>query len=134
MQRTARRSKRPRLPEQFPSSASVEYISVTREDNGRITKKQVFEKAKFDTRPAIDARRAVNARAAFDAVTNFDGPFPPPDVDSPQDIADGPTEPGHGAMSRAVSVSVVFFHHANNYSFRIGQALQMDPASPGVPQ
>ena len=44
MPRQPRRSKRP-LVEEHPSSVSVEYISIRREGNGRISKKRIIEKA-----------------------------------------------------------------------------------------
>ena len=120
--------------EQFPSSASVEYISITQGENGYINKKQIVKKTKFNVRLVFDPHPTFNMRPAFNPVLNSDSFSPPPNVNSLQDITDRSMEPKGGAVSCTISVSVVLFCRVADCSSQIGQALQMDPALPRVPQ
>ena len=102
MRRSTRRPKWAPPPVEYPSSASVEFISVTREENGRISKKWVIERMKSDARPVVDTALSIN------------GLVPPPNVDSFQDVADEAIEQEARAVSRSVSVSVVVFCHVTS--------------------
>ena len=107
---------------EYPSSASVELISVTREENGRISKKRVIEKMKFDTSPVVNIALDTN------------GLVPPLNVNSPQDGAEEVAKQKACAASRSVSVSVLLSRHVTTHSYRAGQAHQMDSAMPEVSQ
>ena len=104
VQPTTRRPKRSRPPDEFPSSASVEFVSVTIGKNGRVTKKRVVEKNKFNSHLVLETSRLFPP-----PIFNANGPFPLPDIDSPQDTTDRSVEPKAGAVSRAASVSAVTF-------------------------
>ena len=96
-----RRPKRPHPPDVYPSPVSVEYVSFAREGNGRVTKKRVVEKTKFDTRPLFD----------------IDSLFPPAHPDPPltdvdmEPTGDPSTDPKGDSARRAVSVSTFFSCH-----------------------
>ena len=108
---TRRPPKRRLPPEEYPSSMSVEYISVTRQ-GGRINKKRVIE-TKADMRP-------------FDTDPEDDNSCPPANADTPQVPQAVPkssaqqkvkskasAKPNANPPSRAVSVSRLFLprHH-----------------------
>lgn len=104
MPRTTRRSTKAPLPAKFPSYASVEFLTVTQQENGRIIKKQSVEKTngpikfkenKFDTPPTLP--------------TSLDAGSLPPlfNIDPSQPIADKSTDLNESVVSRAASVSVI---------------------------
>lgn len=101
MPRPRRPPKRPNISDVYPS-LSVEFISLAREEDGRVTKKRILEKSQYDTRPLFD----------------IDSLFPPAHQDPSSDV-DGSTEPTGDPSSelkgdparRAVSVSSLFCCH-----------------------
>jgi len=107
---TRRPPKRPPPLEEYPSPFSVEYISVSRE-GGRIVKKRVLEKTKFDTHPLPETNPATEYT------------FPLVDAGTLQASEDVSTEQKASTVSRAVSVSVPFSCHVIVASRSIDQAL-----------
>lgn len=115
MPRTTRRSKRP--PEEYPSSLSVEFISVTRQENGRVSKKRNVEKAEFNPPkfdpPMLDPPNSdllkFDAYPMFSASLDASSLPPLSDLDSAQATGGESAESGESAVSRATSVSLHFF-------------------------
>ena len=99
MIRSVRRPKRSLPPEEFASSGSVDFTAIARDKSGRLTKKRVVEKTKFDTRPA------------FNNTLETSSLLLPSNTDPPEATVDASTEVKAGTVSRAVSVSVVFSCH-----------------------
>lgn len=119
-----RRPKRLIPPDVYPSPVSVEYVSFAREDNGRVTKKRVVEKTKFETRPLLDID------ALFPA--HPDPSFA--DVDgSSEPTGDASFDPKGDPARRAVSVSTIFPCHVTIGLRVVDQACRMAALPPTVP-
>lgn len=97
---TRRPAKRGPPVDVYPSPFSVNFVSATQEDDGRVTKKRTIEKTKLDPQPLLDFM-------AFD----IDSALLSADVAAPQTSADVPVEPKKDAASRGVSVSMFFLCH-----------------------
>lgn len=108
-----RTRKSKRAPGEYASSVSVEFISVTRQENGRTAKKSTVEKSnyvppKLDP-PKLDPLKA-NPKIKFDAYPTLPasldtGILPPLDMDPPQAIGNESAQQEE-SVSRAASVSV----------------------------
>ena len=115
MPRTTRRSKWP--PEEYPSSLSVEFISITQQENGCVSKKWNVEKAEFNPPkfdlPMLDPPNSnllkFNTYPMFSTSLNASSLPPLSDLDSAQATGGKSAELGESAVSRATSVSLHFF-------------------------
>ena len=97
---TRRPAKRGPPVDVYPSPFSVNFVSATQEDDGRVTKKRTIEKTKHDPQSLLDFM-------AFD----IDSVLLSADAATPQTNADVPVEPKEDAASRGVSVSVFLLCH-----------------------
>ena len=108
-------SKRP--PEEYPSSLSVEFISITQQENSRVSKKWNVEKAEFDPPkfdlPMLDPPNSDLLKLDMYPIfsTSLDASNLPPlsDLDSAQATGGESAESGESAVSRATSVGLHFF-------------------------
>lgn len=102
MPRTSVKRKRP--PAEFPSSISLEVISVVRTGN-RFSKKRVVEATKFNPRASPIPLFEDDLRASTSQA----------DSSPPLDGSDAPNEHYIRNASRSVSVSVSLPHHVVNH-------------------
>ena len=99
--------RRPPSEDMYPSHMSVEYLSFTQEEDGRVTKKRLVQKTAVDPRSALDATR--DANVLLNAAQDANVLSSPASTDFPEVMVDGSTEPMGDATSSAVSVSIFFF-------------------------
>lgn len=115
---------------------SVEYLSFTQEEDGRVTKKRLVQKTAVDPRSALDATR--DANVLLNAAQDANVLSSPASTDFPEVMVDGSTEPMGDATSSAVSVSIFFFLsipcHVTDGSHSAGETRGMDTIPSTVPQ
>ena len=108
-------SKQP--PEEYPSSLSVKFISVTQQENSCISKKQNVEKAEFNPPkfdlPMLDPPNSdplkFNMYPMFSTSLNASSLPPLSNLDSAQATGGESAELGESAVSHATSISLHFF-------------------------
>jgi hypothetical protein len=106
MRTSTRRVKKRPLLEEYPSSVSVEYVSISRKQDGRIAKKRVIERSNVDSHPPPTPSPGF---IPYDPLSNVH--FPQAQAAETKHV-----ERTAASVSRAVSVSQVFSYHVTVFS------------------
>lgn len=108
---THRTRKRPPPSNVYPSPMTVEFVSFTKEESGRVTKKRIVQKSNIDLRSILDAAHDLKTLSS------------PTGADLPQAEVDNSSEPMQEVSSSAVSVSTFSPCHVTDLTLRSQNSL-----------